>query len=52
MSDWHLAATEAKVLSQSMEEHGNVIEQIVEASVAVLKIVSLMGASTKFLQLY
>lgn len=30
-SDWHLAAIEAKVLSQSMEGHG-VIEQIVSAS--------------------
>jgi hypothetical protein len=31
-SYWHLAATEAKVLSQSMEEHGNVTKQIVAAS--------------------
>ncbi len=31
-SDWHLAAVEKRALSQSAEEHGDVVEQIVRAS--------------------
>ena len=36
-SDWHLAATKGRAFCLSVEKHGNVLEQIVSASMEARK---------------